>query len=378
MEIHFIKIKQKSEVFFICKIRAVDLQEHVNFSFRDPYYNYKSEKDSKEDSLYISKMNKNGININPKENSSQRKLRPDKVASIKNFLEENSTNFFPTSIILSLNIREDEEENDEIMTILENNEYGIININSKYKFNIIDGQHRLAGIFKANADIIKDFEIPVVLLIDVSVSNATKIFLDINANQTSINKSLVYDLYEEIDSVDVQDIRKIHTICQKFYRSEKSPLYKQIKMLGVGSGAISQAFFIDTVLEALKQINLLNYPIQDIYTELFNYFRAYQSNFQDDWPVILDKNREKYSDYTDDDFARKVLKENKSQLVKTTGFGAIMMAFPKIYIYKKEKGKKYIDLIKKMQGKINWNENYGTGNSAQRKIYKKILECFEE
>lgn len=373
MEIPFIKVKQKSEVFYICKMNALDLKKYTDFEFRDPYYEYKNDKDRAKDYKYISSFHKKGIFINSKEKSSQRKLQPEKVSSIKRFIEENEINFFPNSILLSLNIRED--ENDPNIAILEEQEIGTINIDEKYRFNVIDGQHRLAGIFESDSKLIDEFEIPVVLLIDVSVSYATKIFLDINENQTSVNKSLVYDLYESIEDESVYDIRKIHAVCQKFYKSKKSPLYKQIKMLGVGSGAISQAFFIDSVIDSLKQTHLFDKTTQDIYTELFNYFRAYQRTFQEDWPVILveNKNEELYKDHTEESYADKVLKINKSQLVKTTGFGGIMMAFPDIYKIKCQNNISYIDLIVNLKGKINWRESYGTGKSAQKEISKKIL-----
>lgn len=374
MRVPFIKVKQKSEVFFVCKMNALELKKHIDFKFRDPYYKYKNERDLYNDFEYNNKLNRRGINISCEENGFQRKLNPNKITSIKKFLEEDASSFFPTSIILSLNVKED--ENDKIISILEENEVGEFEIDHRYRFNIIDGQHRLAGIYVTKESISNDFEIPVILLIDVAVSNATKIFLDINANQTAINKSLVYDLYEEIDNESIYEIRKIHTICQKFYINEKSPLYKQIKMLGVGSGAISQAFFIDTVIEALKHGNLINYPTQDIYNELFNYFRAYQNNFQRDWPVILEKNKfdDEYKNYSDDEYSDLVLKKRKSQLVKTTGFGGIIMAFPYIYEYKKKSTKTYMELIKKIRGNIEWTSDFGTGKSAQKSICNKILE----
>lgn len=375
MKIPFIKVNQKGETFFICKMNAKDLKEHINFEFRDPYFDYKSQKDRFNDEKRVELLQRKGLNIQINNKSAQRKLQLDKIQSIKKFLEENETNFFPNSILLSLNIVEDEDN--EIIQILESKESGEITLYGNNKFNIIDGQHRLAGIFASDKNILDNFEIAVVLLVDVSVSYATKIFLDINENQKSVNKSLVYDLYGSIDDESINDIRKIHMICEKLYKNKNSPLYKQIKMLGVGSGAISQAFFIDSVLEALKECNLDKLSAQEIYSELFTYFRAYQKVFQSDWPVLLDENRKEENEYiSDEEYAEKVLKIHKSQLVKTTGFGGIMKAFP--YIYERKKGgHSYLQIIKQLKDKIDWKKSYGTGKKAQGLIKKEIIGYLE-
>lgn len=375
MKIPFIKVNQKGETFFICKMNAKDLKEHINFEFRDPYFDYKSQKDRFNDEKRVEVLQRKGLNIQINNKSAQRKLQVDKINSIKRFLEENETNFFPNSILLSLNIIEDEDN--EIIEKLESEEIGEITLSGDNKFNIIDGQHRLAGIFASNKNILDNFEIAVVLLVDVSVSYATKIFLDINENQTSVNKSLVYDLYGSIDDESINDIRKIHMICEKLYKNNNSPLYKQIKMLGVGSGAISQAFFIDSVLEALKECNLDKLSAQEIYSEVFTYFRAYQKVFQSDWPVLLDENRkEENQNISDEEYAEKVLKKQKSQLVKTTGFGGIMKAFPEIYKIKKG-GQSYLQIIQQLKDKIDWKKSYGTGKKAQRYIKEEIIGYLE-
>ena len=367
MKIPFIKIKQKGEVFYITKINALKLRDHVNFEFRDPYLKNGNSKDIMNYNKYISSIEKKGLKIKGNPKAIQRKLQLDRINSIRNYLEDNVINFFPNSVILSLIT---DENNIEVVKYLEDNETGELEIPNNSNYNIIDGQHRLAGIFSSNENIIKDFDIPVILLIDISVSNAVKLFLDINSNQKQVNKSVVYDLYEDLEENEINEIKKIHIICQKLYTNPSSPLYRQIKMLGVGSGAISQAFFIDTITENLRFLNLGNISNQDLYNHLFSYYTAFQKVFPNDWPVPIQHN-DNIEEL--DRYASEVLIQRKSQLVKTTGFGAIMNVFK--FIYEEANGdyKKYCSIVKKLQGKINWCDRTGTGKKIQKTIANEIL-----
>ncbi|MFR0018741.1 MAG: DGQHR domain-containing protein [Paraclostridium sp.] len=372
MRIPFIKVNQKGEIFYISKINALDLRKYVNFEFRDPY----NEKALKNDIInydkYINKITGEEITQNSNPKGIQRKLQIDKINSIKKYLENNVDNFFPNSVILSLNVQED---NLNSIYELEDQDMGLIEVNDGDYFNIIDGQHRLAGIFMCGDDIVSNFDIPVVLLIDISVSNAVKIFLDINSNQKKVDKSLVYDLYEDLDDKEIEDIKKIHMICKKMYINQNSPLYRQIKMLGVGSGAISQAFFIDTVIESIKFIDMVNESTQYIYNHLFSYFRAYQRTFPKDWPLKLESQDMSIEEL--DNYSKQVLIINKSQLLKTTGFGAIMNAFE--YIYKKSQGdyKNYYNIVSKLKGNISWRHISGTGKSKQKELSNRIIDILE-
>ena len=132
-------------------------------------------------------------------------------------------------------------------------------------------------------------------------------------------------------------------------------------MLGVGSGAISQAFFIDTITENLRFLNLGNISNQDLYNHLFSYYTAFQKVFPNDWPVPIQHN-DNIEEL--DRYASEVLIQRKSQLVKTTGFGAIMNVF---------NYKKYCSIVKKLQGKINWCDRTGTGKKIQKTIANEIL-----
>ena len=145
-------------------------------------------------------------------------------------------------------------------------------------------------------------------------------------------------------------------------------------MLGVGEGAISQAFFVNAVDKAIKAAQIDNNSLQDLYDNLFYYFRAFQRVFSNQWPVL-----EKYNDYNDfRSYSVKVMKVDKSQILKTNGFGGIMKAFPTIYKSLENTERTYQDyqsVIERLKDKIDWcsDFNQGTGAKNQDKVKERIL-----
>ncbi|WP_407356405.1 DGQHR domain-containing protein [Methanolobus sp. WCC5] len=377
IQIPYIKVNQRGETFFVTKMKASLLKEHVNFHFRDPYLEYQNEVNVQKFEAYIEKLGKKGISIEPSENGIQRRLDFKRINDIQKFVESNSSNFFPNSILVSVDVTDIYMFEDKFSDY-ELNEFGEFELPDSINFTVIDGQHRLAGLFLCDQNTIDDFELVVIMLINISLSTAAKLFSDINGKQKSVSKSLLYDLSEDINPIEFSKIRTYHTIASKFYTDEKSPLYRQIKMLGIGRGAISQSFFIEYAIASVKKTNLDNAPVQEIYNQLFYYFKAFQMVFPEDWPVPSS-----FVDYNDlDNHAQLVLKEKNSQLVKTNGFGAIMTLFP--YVYKNSNGtyRSYLDIISKLEGRISWvpdkTDPQGTGKKFQNFLFKQMKSILFE
>lgn len=375
MKIPYLRIKQRGEVFFSSKFKASTLLDHIDFHFREPYEELQSENVQIKNEKYIQTIKRKGIELSSNEEGIQRRLQYERIRSISDFISESESNFLPNSVLLSADVSHlDEFENDYL--IYENHDFGEFELPDDFMFSIIDGQHRLAGLSLVDKKFLDEFEIPAIILFNVSKPTAAKLFADINGKQKAVNKSLIYDLYSEIDDDEFRDIKMYHTICENLYTSIDSPLFKQIKMLGIGSGAISQAFFIDYAKDAIKKSQLKSASTQDVYNELFMYFKAYQRVFPKDWPVpenVTNINElEKYADH--------VLKTRKSQLVKTNGFGAILRAFPLINMKTDGSFKSYLTLIEKLEDKISWvpTDVTGTGKAFQNKIYGKIEEIINE
>lgn len=369
MRIPYIRIKQRDEVFFISKFNAKELLDRVDFHFREPYSDYDSQAIFEKNKKYIDRIKRLGIDLHSNEEGIQRRLQIERIKNIAEYIENENDNFLPNSILLSVDISRIPEFEEQYLQI-EENEIGYFDFPDEIRFSIIDGQHRLAGLSLVKDGILDNFEITTILLINVSKPTAAKLFSDINGKQKAVNRSLIYDLYQEMDSKKVEIIKKFHSICRELYSNNESPLFRQIKMLGIGSGAISQAFFIDYAIEAISKTDLINKSEQIIFDQLFYYFKVYQKLFPDDWPVPI-----KFQSIQElDNHSHYVLKERKSQLVKTNGFGAILLVFPKVYIQSENNYEGYYNILKKLKGNIEWvpNENVGTGKSFQSLLISKI------
>jgi DGQHR domain-containing protein len=369
MKIPYIRVKQKGEIFFVTKFKAGFLKEKINFHFRDPYLEFQGTESVEQVNEYIAKIERKGVSLKSESEGIQRRLQIERINDIKDYIQSSSSNFFPNSILLSVDVSKIEEF-DKQYEVYEENETGYFTFPEETTFTVIDGQHRLAGLFISNEEIIQDFEIVAILLFNVSISTAAKLFADINGKQKAVNRSLIYDLYSQINVKELEEIKNFHVIAQKFYTDEKSPLFRQIKMLGIGKGAISQAFFIDYVMEAISDTDLVNTELQDIYTQLFYYFKAFQKVFPEDWPVPLEfKNLEEL-----DLHAEEVLRGRKSQLLKTNGFGAIVRLFPEIYKRSDKSFTSYLEIVSKLKGNINWTytDFQGTGKKMQNEIYGEL------
>lgn len=372
MKIPYIKIRQRGEIFYSSKFKARNLLDHISFHFREPYSKMHSEDYSSKSDKYIESIRKKGIELSSSEEGVQRRLQYERIKSVAEFIRLSESNFLPNSVILSADVSEIKDFEEKYIEY-ENKDFGEIELPDNFKFSIIDGQHRLAGLTLLEEDILEEFEISAIILLNVSKPTAAKLFADINGKQKAVNKSLIYDLYSEMDEKEFGDIKMFHSICETFYTSKKSPLYKQIKMLGIGSGAISQSFFIDYAKEAVFKTKLKNADIQEIYKELFFYFKAFQKVFPDDWPVPENFN----SNFELEEHSNRVLKIRRSQLVKTNGFGAIMRAFPNIYKFSDGNFKSYLEKVSLLK-KIKWTtETTGTGKAFQNKIFEEIIKIID-
>ena len=369
MKLPYIRIHQQNEDFYLTKLNANILLDKVDFHFRQAY---------SEDPVeviriqrYLDKLNRQGIDISTDSEGIQRRLQISRIRKIADYL--NSPNsFFPNCVILSVNIDDDDSE---IIFRKENNVDYLV-LDDDISFQIIDGQHRLAGLFNANENVKNNFDVPIVLFINVTKNFCAKIFVDVNGNQTPVNKSVIYDLCELTpDSEDFETDKKLHFICKRMNEEKASAMYRHIKMLGIGNGAISQAFMVDALRKCFINSGIDFNDLQLMYTHISLYLKSYQRSFPEQWPVL----EECKDDKIFWNHSNEVLKKQKSQMLKTNGLGGILRAFPTIYktITKNAVFKDYYNLISTLKGKINWSSDdvftQGTGAKNQEKVKGKIL-----
>ena len=213
------------------------------------------------------------------EGAVQRVLNKKRIGSIKDFIL--AGNMFFNSFILNWT---DEENTPK----LAETEISIPLVPSSAQ--MIDGQHRLAGLEAAIEEdsSIADKEILVSLCIGLTTKDAATIFLNINSEQRPVPKSLIYDLFGEVESDADHVINRANDIAQELNENSESPFYKRIKYPGSprGVGVID----LSTVVAALKkhlevegifaQVNLYSLNFQKL--AVLNYFRAIKSFYDEE------------------------------------------------------------------------------------------------
>ena len=351
----FIKIVQNQEEFYLTRMPISFLKDHVNFHFRttsnehdiqyaDEYI--KSLESKLGDSAYIT-SDTEGI---------QRRTDLKIINDIADFVKTSNSIVFSTPIVLSLDVFSTDYNESKIKTDETKRE---IIIEEDIKFTIIDGQHRLAGLSKAFLDTNKDIELPITLILGSDLSTATKLFIDINGNQRKVNKSMIYDLYENITENDRKNINQYTSIVRALNTTESSPFFNRIKMLGTGAGVISQSFMVDYLMEVFKNFNGINTDSQSMFSEVYTYFTIISKIYSEDWSL-------------------KEPMRNNSQLVKTNGIGACLLLLPTLI---KDIGKpseqqnKYVAYFKE-RANFNWNNDTFAGTG--KKIQKQIMENLKD
>lgn len=351
----FIKIVQNQEEFYLTRMPISYLKNHVNFHFRIT----SNEDDIQDADKYIRSLEKNiGISsdISSDTQGIQRRTDLKRINDIADFVKTSSSIVFSTPIVLSLDVFSTDYDESKMIIDETKREF---EIEDDIRFTIIDGQHRLAGLSKAFLDTNKDIELPITLILGSDLSTATKLFIDINGNQRKVNKSMIYDLYENITEDDRKNINQYTSIVRALNTTESSPFFNRIKMLGTGAGVISQSFMVDYLIEVFKNFNEINTDSQSMFSEVYIYFTIISKIYSEDWSL-------------------KETMRNNSQLVKTNGIGACLLLLPDLI---KDLGKpskqqnKYVAYFKE-RANFNWNNDAfaGTGKKIQKQIMKNLKD----
>jgi len=127
----------------------------------------------------------------------QRMLKRDKLRKIARFIELEG-GYFPNSIIVNFTkplhwSKKESFDNEITIGMLRLPEY----FGSAW---VIDGQHRLYGVARANRDIL----FPILAFQNIDQLDQANLFVEINERQTKVPKDLLWDLYSDIyrDSAD--------------------------------------------------------------------------------------------------------------------------------------------------------------------------------
>lgn len=209
----------------------------------------------------------------------QRILTTRRIKSLKEFTLAGGD--FPGSIVLNW-VGDDLQKGDGTLSF---------NLGSKMA-QIIDGQHRMAGIKEAIREKaqIGEMRIPVVIYERLSTKECADIFLAINTEQKPAPRSLVFDLYGVGSEVTIDAAAsRARDIAEVLNSELESPYHGQVKFPGEKKrkGGIA----LSTIVSAIKPLVEPNAPFDQIgVSELVlqikcitNYFNVLRSQYGDDW-----------------------------------------------------------------------------------------------
>ena len=172
----------------------------------------------------------------------QRLLKNDRVKSIALFCQDPDATF-PTPVILSIRSEDVEiiKSDSEILKIRYNEENKIA--------EILDGQHRVEGIERSDS---WDFELPVIIMFDLTEAQKAYVFSTINGTQERVNPSLIYELFEL--SPDRSPYKTCHEIARALNSDPQSPFFRRLKMLEkreYSTETISQNTFVKNLCKLI-------------------------------------------------------------------------------------------------------------------------------
>lgn len=144
---------------------------------------------------------------------------------------------------------------------------------------VIDGQHRLAGLEAAMNERpnVGDQPLLVSLCNQLTTAQAASIFLNINSEQRPVPKSLIYDLFGDVYEQPDHAVIRAGDIAAELNDNQESPLYKMIKYPGMPRGV--GLLDLSTVVASLKGSLENNGIFQRLNLNSLNYQKLVVTNF---------------------------------------------------------------------------------------------------
>jgi DGQHR domain-containing protein len=117
---------------------------------------------------------------------------------------------------------------------------------------VLDGQHRIAGLFEYEGP---EFDLSVTVFVGIDIAQQAQIFSTVNLEQTKVNKSLAYDLFELSSSRSPQ--KTCHNVAVALDQDITSPFHHRIKRLGTATvgrigETLTQATFVESLLKLIS------------------------------------------------------------------------------------------------------------------------------
>jgi DGQHR domain-containing protein len=184
----------------------------------------------------------------------QRPLNEGRVEQLGDYVNYFDATF-PTSIIVAVDSDYAEYDESTSFLTLSNTRKGEEKPDTAFRnlCRVIDGQHRIAGLEAFRGE---HFELIVSVFVGSDISDQAYIFATVNLEQTKVNKSLAFDLFDLAKTRS--PYKSAHNIAVALDTTEGSPFYKRIKRLGVAtlgrSGeTLTQATFVNALVPYMSE-----------------------------------------------------------------------------------------------------------------------------
>jgi DGQHR domain-containing protein len=139
----------------------------------------------------------------------------------------------------------------------------------------IDGQHRLLAL---HADIDRfageDFSVPAIIFDRLPEDHVVQMFVTINAKHTRLNASHLVSLSGRQLYRD-ENLAAAHDVVRALNDREDSPLYDEIKLLGVGRGRVAQAPLAQELKKLFSASTFSGRKASDMHEEARKFFVNY-------------------------------------------------------------------------------------------------------
>lgn len=271
----------------------------------------------------------------------QRLLNKKRAKSIANYLDDEK-GVIPSALILSAQdsakVRFDEKRSQLSFEICSES------------MLVIDGQHRLYGLFDAK----KSYEIPVIIFDGLNSSQEVRLFIDINTTQRGVPSALILDIKSQAGTETKLEERQ-RKLFDKL--DEDSVLSGYLLRNESKAGKISRTVFNGSTKTIFETGPVASYNDKIIYMTLKNYLEAI-------------------------DYVFKMSGNINARINKTILFKAVMDIFNdvcekcliKYKDLKVESLKDYLDPLKD----LNFDEYTGTNKATESKIVGDMKNLLKE
>lgn len=271
----------------------------------------------------------------------QRLLNKKRAKSIANYLDEEK-GVIPSAIILSAQDKADVRYNKQ--------EKKISFEKCSESMLVIDGQHRLYGLYDAE----NNYEIPVIIFVGLTSAEEVRLFIDINTTQKGVPSALILDIKKQAGTETKLEERQSNLFDQL---DKDSVLSGYLLKNESKAGKISRTVFNASTKIIFEAGPVANYSDQIIYKTIKNYLEAIDYVFKSSGSV-------------------------NARINKTILFKAVMSLFNdvcekcliKYKDLKVESLKDYLDSLKE----LNYDEYTGTNKATETKIVADMRKLLQE